>query len=270
MSSDGILDALVTQFADAAAQMFFELRPVTLSLAAALFTLHFAWTIGFGALRDDDLFAKALHRVAVFLVLFGLISVSPFWLPAIPHGFSWLGERLTGIGLSPSAVFAQGLNLAFTFFDSWGELVSLVIPAFGTLRIVMMLTILVAFGLIAIQIARVLVEVALALGPLTVSLAFLGHGLTWGIFEAYLRYLVELGIKIYVLYIVVGVTQNLGRTWDEALQSFSSFVDLRLHFTIALATVFIAVLALALPGQIASRIAGGLSFSGLNPMSRSQ
>jgi len=268
---DGILDEMVRQYALKAVPMFFALQPIVLGTAAALFTLQFAWDLGRWALSSEpQVFGKALHKLTLFLILFGLIRISFLWLPAIPAGFAALGEKLTGIGLSPSGVFAQGLNLAFSFWSSWDRALAIILPTPSAfLRVGSMLVILIAFGWVALQLARTLIEISLALGSLVIFLAASAHSATFGLFEGYLRYFLELSVRLYVLYIIVHVGQHFGRSWDEVMRQ-SSLIDpdLRLHFVLLAATVLFALLAWKVPNEIASRIAGGFSLAGLNPMGR--
>lgn len=268
MPSDAILDELVRQFADTSFAAYTDLLFITLGVAAALFSIQFAWDLGrWSLLGEVNLVGLALKKLILFLILYNLISLAPMWLPQIIEGFAFIGERLTGIGLSPSSILGQGLDLGFTFFNSWDRVLSLFVPfSVSGLRLGAALVIILAFGLLAVQLARVLIEVSLALGGLTVFLAFSGHRMTFGLVEGYLRYLLELGIKLFVLYLVIGVGQDLGNTWDEALQGVEVFFGLRLHLTILFAAILFALLGIAVPGQIASRIAGSFSLSGHNPL----
>lgn len=266
---ESIFDALVAQFAAQAPVHFAEIQPLALGLAAALFTLQFGWDLGRWALTDDQqIFGKALNRLTVFLVLFGLIEIAPLWLPTIPEGFAALGERLTGVGLSPAAVLSQGINLAMRYFLTWDSLLTLFIGPFMLLRLITSAVVLLAFALVAYQLARVLIEVALALGALAIFLAASAHSMTFGLFEGYLRYLLELGVKIYVLFVIVRVGQDLGVTMEDALVSIDFFDNIRRHVIILLASLFFSLIAWLLPGHIAARIAGGFSTSGINPMGR--
>lgn len=268
---DGMLDEIVRLYAVQAVTMYFRLQPVVLGTATALFALQFAWDLGRWALSSEpNVFGKALHKLTLFLILFGLVRFSFLWLPAIPAGFAALGERLTGIGLSPSAVFAQGLNLAFSFFASWDRALATILPTPSAfLRVGSMLVILIAFTWVALQLARTLIEISLALGSLVIFLATSAHSATFGLFEGYLRYFLELSVRLYMLYIIVHVGQHFGRAWDEAIGQTSLIdSDLRLHFVLLAATVLFALLAWKVPNEIAARIAGGFSLAGLNPMGR--
>jgi len=267
MDSDRILDEIVRQFQLSSAGAFTDLLPLTLGVAAALFTLQFSWDLGRWTLQNEpNLVGKALRKLILFLILFNLIALTPRWLRPTFRGFAFLGERLTGIGLSPSSILGQGLDLGVSFFNSWDRLLSLIVPITGTLRTWTAIIIIAAFGLLAIQLARILVEVSLAVGGLTIFLAFSGHRMTFGLVEGYLRYILELGIKLYVLYMVVRVGQDLGNFWDESLQGINVFFGFRLHLAILFASIFFAVVGLLVPEQISRRIAGSFSLSGLNPM----
>lgn len=267
MPTEGILDDVVRLFAQTTTPMLLEVVPVALGLAGVLFALQLAWDGAMWVLFDtEDMFAKAVRKGTIFLVLYGLLSVTPLWLPQIFEGFEALARRLTGLqGLSPSAILGQGLDLGFTFFTSWSRFLTGVLPGISALRHLSMFFVIAAFALVAFQLARVLVEISLALGGLVVFLAFWAHRLSFGLAEGYLRYVLELGIRAYVLFLIVAVGRDLGRQWDQALRGFG-LLDLRLHFAILAGAALFALLAWQLPKEIASRVAGGLNLSGHNPL----
>ncbi len=187
-------------------------------------------------------------------------------------GFGVLAKDLTGVaGLSPSAVLNEGVHLFFSMFDSWSSITSLFNPLSVFLRIFTAVALLIAFLFIASALLRVLVEGALAMGALPFFLAFTGHKLTFGLAEGYLRYVLGLGIRIFVLYLLVGVGSSLSGIWHLILSgasAFATFTDPRIFIALPSTAVLWAGLVLILPGQIANTIVGGFSLTALNPMGR--
>lgn len=267
MVDDAILDTLVRLFQSRAAVTAPAVLPVAQGLVTALFTLGLSWDlVAYALLGTERAFPRAIRRFVIFLLAFGAITLAPAWIATIPESFTELGRLASGIdGLAPSAVLGQGLDLGLTLFASWDRALSAVVGPFGELRLVTFLLVVLSFAVLAFQMARVLIELAFALGGFLVFLGFFGHAFTFGIAEAYLRYVFELGVRLYVVFLVVAVGRDLGREWDATLQGLALF-DLRLHLLIVLSALFLALLAWALPKEIGARLAGGLSFAAHNPL----
>jgi len=270
---NGTLDGIVELFQGSSFALFARVYAPMRTLFVVLWVIDFSWDAGVWLLSEaQDFWARLVRKMLVFFVLWGLLTIAPFWLWQVLDGFGFLGEELTGVaGLSPSAVFDRGVQLFFSMFTAWQEVASLFDPVGVFLRLFTACMLLVAFTLIAAALVRVLVEGALALGGLPFFLGFAGHKLSWGLAEGYLRYLLNLGVRVFVLYLLVGVGANLAGIWEDLLRqasSFSIFADPRLFLSIPLTASIWAGLVLLLPGQIAREITGPFSMSGLNPMGR--
>jgi len=272
--TDGTLDAIVALFQAASAPLFLRVYAPMRALFLTLFWIDFAWEAGLWVVADvADFWARMIRKLVLFAILWGLLVTAPFWLSEILEGFSFLSEELTGVpGLSPSAVLDQGLSLFFGLFTAWERFASLFNPVAAFLRVFGALAVLLAFTLIAFALLRVLVEAAIALGALAFFLGFMGHKATWGLAEGYLRYLLNLGVRLLVLYVLVGVGTNLAAIWETALREASfatTFTDPRIFIAIPTTAAIWAGLVLLLPGSVAREITGPFALSGLNPMGRS-
>ncbi len=271
--SGGTLDAIVALFQGASHPLFLRIYPPMRELFLVLWTIDFSWSAGVWVLGEvADFWARLVKKLLVFALLWGLLAISPYWLPEILGGFSKLGSDLTGLpGLSPSAVLGQGVRLFFSMFTAWQQIASVFNPVGAFLRLFTAVALLVAFVLIAAALLKVLVEAALALGALPFFLGFWGHSLTWGLAEGYLRYLVHLGVRIFVLYLLIATGSGLAGIWDTALQNaplYSFFTDPRLFLAIPATAAIWAGLVLSLPGAVAREVTGPFSMTGLNPQGR--
>lgn len=266
--SEGILDSMVSMYAAATPMVLGRVAPLLVPLYVSFFTVQFGWDlVRWNFAGNDDWFVRAARKLLVFLVTLGLLITLPLWLPRILSGWAHLAEVATGLpGLSPSAIFEQGLALALSMFDSWGKYISLVIPQIAGLRLLAALVIIASFGAAAVQLARILIEATLALGGLVILLAFAGFSATFGVAEGYLRYVFGLGVRAFVVYLVLGVGRDLGVIWEEMLTVLSPIPSLGIHLTIVLASVLFALLVWTLPKTISHHVSSGISFSGLNPM----
>lgn len=263
-----LLDDLVLQYQFLAGQVALKILPLTLSLAVTLFTINFSWDAAIWALQGTPGFlVKALRQLIVFLLIYGFLLTLPFWLTAFLSGFQELGADLSGVeSLKPSAIYNQGVNLALTMYDSWSKIVSSFLPQIGIFRLLTFWLVLLAFSLLGLQMARFLIEASFALGGLMIFFAFAAHRLTFGLAEGYLRYLAELGIRIYVLFLILAVARNLGTDWDLALQGFESLTSARVHLSITVSALLLPILAWTLPKTIASRLVSTFRFSQPTPL----
>lgn len=263
-----LLDGIVQQYQFLAGQIALTLLPLTLSLATALFTINFSWDLGIWALQGTpDLFPKALKQLIVFVILYGFILTLPFWLSALIGGFRDLAFQVSGVdSLKPSAIYNQGINLSLTLYDSWSKVISSFIPQIALFRIITFWLVMLAFTLLGIQLAKTLIEISFALGGLMIFMAFAAHRATFGIAEGFIRYVVELGIRLYVLFLVVAVARNLAIDWDLALQGFSNLTSIRVHLSITASAILLPILAWILPKTISSRLISGFRFSRFTPL----
>lgn len=270
MPVDGMLDALVALYSSSVSTWLFRVTPIALTLFLALATLQIAWDgLMWAVLDEPGIPGKAFRKFLVLSLLYTLIVALPFWLPALLSSFEELAQRATGLsGLSPSRILDQGLSLALGLFDSWKEAALLIIPFAGLFRFVTFLVVLVAFAAIAIQMARVLVEGAVVLGGGVLFLGFAAHRATFGMAEGFLRYTLDVGVRVYVVYLLVAVGKDLGATWDELIRSTSvlGLFDLRLHLVVASSAVLFAFLVWSLPPTVSRHVAGSFSLAGHNPL----
>ena len=102
-----------------------------------------------------------------------------------------------------------------------------------------------------------------------IFLGFAGFRATAAYAENYLNYAVAVGIKIFLLYLIVGVGMSLVSTWTPLLQADNWNIgggDSSLLGEVFGGSVLFAALALGLPGTIAFRITGTHSLGVANAL----
>jgi type IV secretion system protein TrbL len=267
--NDGLLDSMVALYGASSATVLARIVPFILPLHVSLFTVQFGWDLLVWTLAGTErAFAHAARKLLVFLVSYGAIILLPLWLAPLLRGWEWLGEQASGLpGLSPSGIFDQGISLGLDLFSSWKKFASVVIPTVGSFRLVAMVVVILCFGLVALQLARILVEASIVLGGLPIMLAFAGHKATFGMAEGFFRYAMDLGVRTYVVFLIVGVGRDLGGEWDRQLSTWQGVLDVRINFVILLSAVFFALIVWTLPKMVADKVAGGFTFGGINPLS---
>lgn len=262
-----ILTEALGYFQSASPDALARVAPILLPWYVALFTLEVLWTTfrQFAA-GAERLLEVLLPKFLVGVIGYGLIILLPIWLRPFLEGWDYLGQLATGLpGITPDALIEQGLVLANSLFDSWGEFASLF--TFGQIRLLAAFILLASYVAMALALCLILVEASLYVGGLPVMLLFAGHSATFGIAEGYLRGLFHLGIRVFVLYLFLGAAASLGAVWNTRI-SLSGAANPLVNIELLAAAVLLAIAAWSLPNRIAERLAPGFSFSGNNPLSR--
>jgi type IV secretion system protein TrbL len=214
---DAILDGVVRVYTDASAGWLERIFPLAQRLFAVLATLEFAvsgvlWALGRDAL--DAVAAALLRKFMLLSFLFSLLSQFPLWLPAIASGFEAAGQTASGSGaVSPAQVLDYGLTIGGHILAGVDDAGILSHPAGALIGTVTVVIVLLAYALIAVQLCVTLCEVSFVLTGGVLFLGFAGFRSTAPLAEGYLLFLVQTGIKIYLLYLLVAVGTGLSQQW---------------------------------------------------------
>src|SRR5215467_13499630 len=203
--------------------------PYANTLFALLATIEFAWSAAVMALEKTDLqsWTSALIRKIMWLgAFYALLLFGRQWIPAIIDSFSQLGGSAAGIngnqGLSPSDVFTQGLNIAAALMDAASSSAFFTNP--GTCIAVMLAAALVVLAFIAITIQYIVavVESYLVVSAGVIFLGFGGSRWTTPYVERYIGLGVSTGVKIMILYLLIGVGMSISLDWIPDAQAVST------------------------------------------------
>jgi type IV secretion system protein TrbL len=160
-----------------------------------------------------DLLVSILFKlVAVCFFYFVLINLAPNWVPLIIQSFTQMGSTVSGTAidqLSPSAVFEHGIVLSGALFNRAGQ-GNFITEVAGILEsLPAMLILMFSFAFVALKLLITLAEADIVLAGALPMLGFLGSRWTtpWG--EKYFGYAVSVGVKLLVLYLVVGLGDQI-------------------------------------------------------------
>ena len=244
--------------------------PYANTLFALLATIEFAWSAAVMALEKTDLqsWTSALIRKIMWLgAFYALLLFGRQWIPAIIDSFSQLGGNAAGIngnqGLSPSAVFTQGLNIAAALMDAASSSAFFTNP--GTSIAVMIAAALVVLAFIAVTIQYIVavVESYLVVAAGVIFLGFGGSRWTAPYVERYIGLGVSTGVKIMILYMLIGVGLNLSSGWlDEAQGIGTSPNPSMTGFDVMGAALIFMMLCWQVPKLFAAVLGGSPALSG--------
>src|SRR5437868_8140724 len=181
-------------------------------------------------------------------------------IPAVIQGFSQAGATAAGItNLSPTGVFDQGLSLANKILNATADL-GLLDGFFASLIAgITALVVVIAFAIIAAQLLVVLVESFIVIGAGILFLGFAGSRWTKFFTERYLSYLASVGVKLFVLYLIMGVGMGIASRWLPILER-GGFSPIPFFYVMGGSLVFV-FLTWHIPSVAGSMMAGAVSLS---------
>ncbi|MBW8073654.1 MAG: P-type conjugative transfer protein TrbL [Ferrovum sp.] len=247
-----------------------------LGLAQGLFVglagIEIAWTGIHWVLKKNDLsdfIASFALKMISILFFYMLMQEAPVWIPMIINSFAQAGQTVGASGgggipvvaLDPSSVFEQGMTVsgaiwgAFQNASSTMGIGQTVAGAFATLS--GSLFSIIAYGLLALQILITNIESYIIIGGGALLLGFNGSKWTQVFAEKYLGYAVSVGIKLFVLYLIVGLGQNLTNTWVTQLGTFTPETVIQ----VGVAALIYGAMGIMVPGIAGSMLNGSPSMS---------
>ena len=228
--------------------LFLLLATVEIGLAGLLWVVQRegAENIGAGLLR------KFLWLGFMYAVLFHADT----WIPAIFRSFMIAGQQAAHIDtLDPGEVFTSGLGIGAKMLWEMTGLGLLTTPTGVLSGLVAALIVIFAFGIIAIEMAITLIESYILTGAGVFMLGFAAFRGTASISERYLSFTIGVGLKLFVIYLLVGAGALLAPEWGKLINQ-TSMLDYKVPFTVAFAALMYAAVAMRIP-QLAGTLASG-------------
>src|SRR5438552_9521976 len=226
------------------------------------------WSFTLLALEKADfqLLTAAIIRkimwIGIFyaLLLYGVTPDGGGWIPAILNSFQLLGQNASSVGpLGPSAIVGFGVNTAVDLLSAASDAGFLTNMGNALTLVFCAVVIFIAYLAIAIQFVVALVESYLVIGGACILLGFGGSRWTAPYVERSLAYSVSVGLKILILYLLVGAGMTLSQGWAQvALGIGSSAEPARTGFDLAAAAIMFLAVCWMSP-KLASAILGGAS-----------
>lgn len=259
--SSGIMDGIMNGYKSASSGWLSKLEPVARGLFWKLAAIEFAWSTIVWVLQQDNLqsfTAMVVKKIIGIGFFYALLLNAPTWMPAIINSFVKSGQTATGVtALTPSAVFDFGVDTAASLLDGVGGLGLLTNPVGGIFGGLAAVIILLSFILIAAQLLLAIVESYIVIGGGILFLGFGGSRWTSDIATKYISFAVATGVKLFILYLIVGVAMESSKTWNTYLND-PTFQNILMVMGGAF---LLAYLAFQIPNLASSMISGATSFS---------
>ncbi len=214
--SNGVMDNLANLMSSRATGWLTTAQGFARDIFYGLAAIEVTWAAIEYTLRKNelgDLIVSIVFKLlAICFFYFVLINLAPTWVPLIIQSFTQMGATVGGTTiaqLSPSAVFQHGIVLAGALFNRAAQ-GSFLTEVTGVLEsLPAMLILMFSFAFVALKLLITLAEADIVLAGALPMLGFLGSRWTspWG--EKYFGYAVSVGVKLMVLYLVIGLGDQI-------------------------------------------------------------
>jgi type IV secretion system protein TrbL len=259
-----VLDGIAAHYRDAARLWRPRLLPIAQQLFMLLASLEFAVSGAIWALRRDsldDIAAKFLLKFTLVAFLLALITSFTTWIPPIVNGFAAAGERAIGssVTVSPSGIIDIGRQTALTVLNTLDVGVMLRNPAMALFGALAALIIAVAYIVIAAELVLALIESYLVLGGGVLFLGFAAFRGTAGFADNLIAYTFGVGVKVFLLYLIVGLGTQIAKSWIPLIQASTFFGPTSPLLEVVGGAVIFAILTVRVPARVAGRLSGHAS-----------
>lgn len=260
INSNNILDNIISQYRNSAELWAPVIKKYAITLFWILAGIEMSWTgitMAINGSGMQEFTAELVKRVMIIGFFFALLSNSSEWAKAIIDSLRKIAGDATiasgGLsGISPSAIFDMGLQLAgqMTRSVSFGR------PADSIGLIIAALIIMISFALISGILLLALVEMYIVINAGIVLLGFGALRWTREFSQKYLIYAVSVGIKLFVMQLLIGLGETLIQGW---VADFNAGNNTQV-FVLVGASIVMLSLVKEIPA-ILSGLINGLSFS---------
>jgi len=236
-------------------------------LFGLLALIEFAWTAAILVLERTDLqgWTAALIRKMMFIgAFFALLNFGTDWIPRIINSFQLIGQNASGLGsLAPTDILVQGLNITGNLLS--GAASSGWMGNFGTALSLVFAALLafLAFLGLTVQLVVALVESYLVVGAGFIFLGFGGSRWTAPYVERYISLAVSTGVKVMVLYLLLGAGLALTNGWVAAARAIPASAEPAVDaLDIAASAVLLLMICWNVPKFTAAILGGSPAFTG--------
>ncbi len=253
----GLQNVWITKVLGAAQRLFFLLAGIEVAWSFTLLAIEKA---DFQALTAT--IVRKIMWIGIFyaILLYGVTPGGGGWIPAIINSFHILGQNASSVGpLGPSAIVGFGVNMSVDLLYSLKGADFLTGFASSMALVFCAVVIFIAYLAIAIQFVVAMVESYLVIGAGVIFLGFGGSRWTAAYVERYIAYAVSVGMKILVLYLLVGAGMTVSQGWIAVAQTAATSTDpARTGFDLAAAAVMFLCVCWMSP-KISSAMLGGVA-----------
>ncbi len=260
-------NTIVGDFQAATAGWYSAVYGFAMRLFLLLAAIQVAWAAAVLVLERSDLqgwTAGLIKQIMWIGIFYALLVYGSTWVPAIVNSFIRIGQSASGVtSLQPSDIFGIGVDLGTSIIGNVGATDFMRNPGVAFWLVLSGLGTIVCFSLIAVQLVMALVESFIVISGGIIFLGFGGSKWTATYVERYLGLVVNVGVKLFVIYLLIGIAVNISSQWIVlAANVGSTDGGARAAGEILGAALILLALIWQTPKMIATMIGGSPQFSG--------
>lgn len=260
-----VLTEITQSYSQAASHWHTFLFPVAQHLFGLLATIEIAWSGLLWAINRSDvesLWVEFLKKMLTIGFFYTLLVYAQEWLPAVIQSFVQVGAGASQItALYPSDILDQGISVASSVMQPLLTAGLLHSGAGLIIGGVTALIVMLSFALIAAELVVSLVESYIVVSAGILLLGFAGNRFTSQYSSKYLNYAVSVGVKLFVLYLIIGVGSTLATHWGQLVMEGGTKNMAPFMEVMGGALVFLYV-AKNIPNKAESLLSGTINLSG--------
>lgn len=267
----GYLDTIAGNFSSATSGWMTTAQGYAQHIFASLAALDLGWWGIKNVLKKNDLadfIGGATLKISSIFFFYTIVSYAPTWMPLITSSFMQMGQGIGGGGAAattPSGIMSEAFSVISTLWttvqaqSSWDHLASNLL--FAMVAVITSVFGLIGFGLVALQLFMTQVELNLVGGAGLVMLGFTGSGMTSSFGEKYIGYMISIGIKLLVIYAIVGLGQNVINSEIAYINAWTSDTPPLDLLSVGATMLIYGVIGMQVPGMAGSLMNGSPNMS---------
>ncbi len=267
----GYLDTIAGNFSSATSGWMATAQGYAKHIFASLAVLDLGWWGIKNVLKKNDLadfIGGATLKISSIFFFYTIVSYAPIWMPLITSSFMQMGQGIGGGGAAattPSGIMAEAFSVISTLWttvqaqSSWDHLATNVL--FALVAVITSVFGLIGFGLVALQLFMTQIEMYLVGGAGLVMLGFTGSGMTSSFGEKYIGYMISIGIKLLVIYAIVGLGQNVINSEIAYINAWTSATPPLDLLSVGATMLIYGVIGMQVPGMAGSLMNGSPNMS---------
>ena len=260
-----VLDTIVEDFRTAVQAA----RPALLGIAAGTFGVLAVIEIALSAivwtLREsgpERILSALVLKLAWLAFAFGLIASFGVWFPPVIDGFHQAGQAVAPGVVSPGDVLGLGVQLSTSmingFFDGVGLMdLSFNLVATAILVALSALIVEVMYAVIAASVVVVLVESFIALAAGALVMGFAAFRGTANLADRFVAYVFNLGIRLFSLFLLVGIGFNVAQGWLPLIQGGTD--DVAAMLAVLGGSLTFMLLVVVIPAKVSTMLTRDLT-----------
>lgn len=255
LTSTGLLDQVVNEFATRAAAWKTIIMNAAMWLFWTLGTISLVWTFGMMALRKADIgefFAEFIRFILFFGFMLWLLRNGPHFASSIIDSLNQLGEQASGkSGMSPSGI----ANIGFVIVKQ--TLLNLITlnPIDSLIGVVASVAILLMLATIAINMMILIVTGWILMYAGIFFLGFGGSRWTSDMAINYYKNVLALAIQLFAMVLLIGIGSDLLLTFYGRMEK--SRLDIEELTIMVVASYALLLFIREIPSRLSGIVFGG-------------